>query len=209
MRTRRMVPRRRRLRVLVAALLLATGVTAVGSTTAAAAKPTAVIRPPVAQSGVSADALPTVQVDGVVWSIAATETVAYAGGDFSKARPAGAAPGVNTRPVCRWQTRRRWCHRRGPDLGTLRLSGQPARRSQTVVFAGTIPAGRSVPNAGQGDDRAVERGRERDVGVGDVDDAAERVATDEGQHARHRSAPRSSSRRRAPDRTGGAASAAR
>lgn len=43
---------------------------------------------------VSADALPTVQVDGVVWSQAVVGTTVYAGGHFSRARPAGAAPGT-------------------------------------------------------------------------------------------------------------------
>jgi hypothetical protein len=44
---------------------------------------------------VSADALPTVQVDGVVWSQAVVGTRVYAGGSFSSARPAGAAPGTH------------------------------------------------------------------------------------------------------------------
>lgn len=45
---------------------------------------------------VSADALPTVQVDGVVWSQAVVGTTVYAGGQFTTARPAGAAPGTRT-----------------------------------------------------------------------------------------------------------------
>ncbi len=47
---------------------------------------------------VTADALPTVQVDGVVWSQAVIGTTVYAGGNFTTARPAGAAPGTRTVP---------------------------------------------------------------------------------------------------------------
>lgn len=45
---------------------------------------------------VSADALPTVQVDGVVWQQAIVGNTVYAVGNFATARPAGAAPGVGT-----------------------------------------------------------------------------------------------------------------
>ncbi len=47
---------------------------------------------------VSADALPTVQVDGVVWTQTVIGNTVYAGGRFTTARPAGAAPGVSTTP---------------------------------------------------------------------------------------------------------------
>lgn len=48
---------------------------------------------------VSADALPTVQIgDGVVWAVKVAGNVAYAGGEFSTARPAGSAPGASTVP---------------------------------------------------------------------------------------------------------------
>jgi hypothetical protein len=47
---------------------------------------------------VSADALPTVQIDGVVWSQAVVGSTVYAGGRFSNARPAGAAAGTNLTP---------------------------------------------------------------------------------------------------------------
>jgi hypothetical protein len=52
---------------------------------------------PVAEPGahnVTADALPTVQIDGVVWSQAIVGNRVYAGGRFGYARPAGAAPGT-------------------------------------------------------------------------------------------------------------------
>ncbi len=49
-------------------------------------------------NAVTADALPTVQVDGVVWSQAIVGNTVYAGGSFLNARPAGAAPGTNLIP---------------------------------------------------------------------------------------------------------------
>lgn len=47
-------------------------------------------------ANVTADALPTVQIDGIVWSQATVGSTVYAGGKFAKARPAGAAVGVST-----------------------------------------------------------------------------------------------------------------
>ncbi|WP_225984189.1 PKD domain-containing protein [Epidermidibacterium keratini] len=47
---------------------------------------------------VSSDPLPTVQINGIVWAQAASSTTVYAGGEFSSARPAGAAPGTNETP---------------------------------------------------------------------------------------------------------------
>ena len=44
-------------------------------------------------STVSADALPTVQINGVVWSQVTIGNTVYATGDFTKARPAGTAVG--------------------------------------------------------------------------------------------------------------------
>jgi hypothetical protein len=43
---------------------------------------------------VSADPLPTVQVNGVVWSQVVVGNTVYAAGSFTTARPAGAAPGT-------------------------------------------------------------------------------------------------------------------
>ncbi|WP_457254095.1 PKD domain-containing protein [Pedococcus sp. P5_B7] len=65
----------------------------VGAATAASAAPAPVV--PVPVSAVSADALPTVQVNGVVWSQAVVGNTVYAAGSFSSARPAGSAPGTN------------------------------------------------------------------------------------------------------------------
>ncbi|MBN9618720.1 MAG: cell surface protein, partial [Actinobacteria bacterium] len=47
---------------------------------------------------VTADALPTVQIDGVVWSQVVVGNTVYAGGNFANARPAGSAAGVNNVP---------------------------------------------------------------------------------------------------------------
>lgn len=47
---------------------------------------------------VSTDALPTVQVDGIVWSQVVVGNTVYAAGSFATARPAGAAAGVSTTP---------------------------------------------------------------------------------------------------------------
>ncbi|MDO8121480.1 PKD domain-containing protein, partial [Isoptericola sp. b490] len=46
----------------------------------------------------AADGLPTVQIDGVVWSQVTVGNTVYVAGSFTTARPAGAAPGVNTVP---------------------------------------------------------------------------------------------------------------
>lgn len=47
---------------------------------------------------VTADALPTVQVDGVVWDQAVVGNTVYAVGEFASARPAGAAAGQQETP---------------------------------------------------------------------------------------------------------------
>lgn len=47
---------------------------------------------------VSADALPTTQIDRVAWAQVIVGNTVYVAGNFTTARPAGAAPGVNTVP---------------------------------------------------------------------------------------------------------------
>ena len=49
-------------------------------------------------STVTADSLPTVQINGVVWKQVIVGNTVYAGGEFTSARPAGAAPGTSTVP---------------------------------------------------------------------------------------------------------------
>ena len=50
-------------------------------------------------NSVTADPLPTVQIDsGIVWTQEVVGNTVFAGGSFSNARPAGAAPGTNLMP---------------------------------------------------------------------------------------------------------------
>lgn len=74
--------------VLVALLGPAVGVVAAARPAAADTVP-----PAGTPATVSADALPTVQVDGVVWKTAVVGGTGYAVGRFTRARPAGTAPG--------------------------------------------------------------------------------------------------------------------
>ncbi len=82
------------LAALTTVALAAVGI-AVASAPAQAA-PSPVIAP-TAQT-VTTDPLPTTQIDGVVYTQLVVGNTVYAGGDFTNARPAGAAPGVNTVP---------------------------------------------------------------------------------------------------------------
>jgi PKD repeat protein len=75
-----------------ATLALAAAMLVTGGTQVAGADPAPVVQPAAA---VTADRLPTVQVDGVVWSQVVVGNTVYAGGSFNNARPAGAAPGTN------------------------------------------------------------------------------------------------------------------
>ncbi|WP_197680538.1 PKD domain-containing protein [Microlunatus sagamiharensis] len=87
---------------LVSSALLAAGLVVAGGAAPAAAATAAtdptynvVDRP---DAGVTADALPTVQIDGVVWDTAIAGDTVYAGGQFANARPAGSAAGTNQTP---------------------------------------------------------------------------------------------------------------
>ncbi|MFC8192420.1 PKD domain-containing protein [Cellulomonas sp. NPDC057328] len=84
--------RRARSVALLAAALLA--VTAPAHADTAPADPE---RPGQATT-VTADALPTVQIDGVVWAQVVVGNTVYVAGEFTTARPAGAAPGTSTVP---------------------------------------------------------------------------------------------------------------
>lgn len=76
------------LAVIISALSVPTAAVAETETAAAA----------VAPATYAADALPTVQVNGVVYAQEAVGNVVYVGGDFSSARPAGAPAGTNETP---------------------------------------------------------------------------------------------------------------
>ncbi len=79
----------------VATALCVTGLALLGTETAMAS-PAPVQSSP--DNLVTADALPTVQIDGVVWSQAVVGNTVWAGGRFNNARPAGAAAGTNLTP---------------------------------------------------------------------------------------------------------------
>ena len=83
-------------RLLAATTVLAVALT--GIATAQSAQADTVPADPTTPATVAADALPTVQIDGVVWSQVVVGTTVYAAGSFTTARPAGAAPGVDTVP---------------------------------------------------------------------------------------------------------------
>jgi large repetitive protein len=81
---------------LVAALLSVTVATSQSAGADTPTGPGGIVQP--GANNVTADALPTVQVDGVVWTQVVIGNIVYAGGSFTTARPAGSAPGVNTTP---------------------------------------------------------------------------------------------------------------
>src|SRR3954464_1800074 len=79
-------------------LLAMVGLAGVGSAAGAAPPPGL---SPVLQRGadnVTADALPPVQIDGVVWTELTVGNTVFAGGNFANARPAGAAAGTQLTP---------------------------------------------------------------------------------------------------------------
>ncbi|SHN01633.1 hypothetical protein SAMN05216499_11868 [Actinacidiphila paucisporea] len=53
--------------------------------------------------GMTADDLPTWQVNGVVWALAQANGVVFAGGTFSSVRPPGAAAGTSEQPALNFQ----------------------------------------------------------------------------------------------------------
>lgn len=69
---------------------MATGLSVPGTAASAAVPP---VRERTAKI-VSADSLPTVQISGVVWTQVMIGNTVFAGGEFTAARPAGAAPGT-------------------------------------------------------------------------------------------------------------------
>ncbi|HYP44814.1 MAG TPA: LamG-like jellyroll fold domain-containing protein [Propionibacteriaceae bacterium] len=90
------IPSTKRARCVLAFLLMLAMLLANGAVIVAAADPGPIAARP--SSGVTADVLPTVQIDGVVWDQEVVGDTVYAGGEFTNARPAGAAPGTNLTP---------------------------------------------------------------------------------------------------------------
>ena len=74
------------------AFLLTLGLVGLGGPTTPAAAEPAPVQPPT-DGVVSADALPTAQINGVAWAQVVVGDTVYVGGNFSSARPAGAAAG--------------------------------------------------------------------------------------------------------------------
>ena len=74
--------------------IVVAGIVVAGATAVLTAPARADTDPPAGlPATVSADALPTVQINGVVWSEAIAGDTVFAGGKFSKARPAGVSAG--------------------------------------------------------------------------------------------------------------------
>src|SRR4051794_21361855 len=86
-----------RLRGLTIASALALVLPLLTLTTSPATADTAPV-PPVTLTTVSADALPTVQINGVVWDQVVVGNTVYATGEFTSARPAGSPAGTNETP---------------------------------------------------------------------------------------------------------------
>ncbi|MFF9690357.1 LamG-like jellyroll fold domain-containing protein [Streptomyces sp. NPDC014623] len=82
-----------RVRAASAALCLFAGAL---TATAAGASPAAALTPPVS---ITADDLTTWQTNGIVWSMAASDGIVYAGGTFSTVRPPDAVPGTSEQPA--------------------------------------------------------------------------------------------------------------
>lgn len=82
---------KRAVSVMSATMLGLVGV-GLGATRAQAAPATIQPQP---NNSITADRLPTVQINGVVWSTDVVGNKVYAGGSFTRARPAGASAGTN------------------------------------------------------------------------------------------------------------------
>ena len=80
--------------VLTALTMVASGLMTIGGAPKASAWPAEIPHP----ETVSADGLPTVQINGVVWAQAIVGDTVYVGGSFTEARPAG-GPRIRGAPV--------------------------------------------------------------------------------------------------------------
>src|SRR4051812_1158577 len=91
---------------------------------------------PATPATVTADALPTVQINGVVWSQVVVGNTVYAAGRFTAARPAGAAAGTN-------QTTRNNLLAYDITTGALITSFAPNLNAQALVVTAS-PDGRRI-----------------------------------------------------------------
>ena len=91
-------PRRLSLTALCAGLVSLLTLTGVLAVSPPPARAETEVAGQAADQTVSADSLPTPQINGVVWDQEVVGNTVYAVGDFSKARPAGAAPGTSEVP---------------------------------------------------------------------------------------------------------------
>ncbi|MBG6180261.1 PKD domain-containing protein, partial [Arthrobacter sp. CAN_A1] len=89
-------PRGHRLTALLCSLAVVVSMAVVGAPPALADTTPVDPTNPATPTTVSADALPTVQIDGVVWQQTVVGNTVYVAGSFTTARPAGSAVGVNT-----------------------------------------------------------------------------------------------------------------
>jgi hypothetical protein len=131
--------RRRRLCAWSLGLLLA----AVAVTGAPAQADTAPLDPgdPRTPVTVSADALPTAQIDGVAWTQVLVGDTVFVGGEFGTARPAGAPPGTATvvrRNILAYDLR----------TGELKARFRPALNGQVFALAAS-PDGKVVYAGGE------------------------------------------------------------
>ena len=105
-------------------------------------QPAAAADPPITQrsaTGVTADALPTVQINGVVWDQAIVDNTVYAGGDSSPrlARPAPApAPTRPRDPTCCRTTSRPGVMTASPRRSTASSRCSPCHRTRAVLYVG-------------------------------------------------------------------------
>ena len=119
-------PRRRLLAALTSALLVAGAATLLLPGTARADSAPLDPTDPATPTTVTADALPTVQIDGVAWSQVIVGNTVYVAGKFGYARPAGAAAGTQ-------QTVRRNLLAYDVRTGNLVTSFAPDLNGQALV----------------------------------------------------------------------------
>jgi PKD repeat protein len=115
----------------------ALGLLVPGSASADSAPP---VPSPATPPTVTADGLPTVQINGVAWSQVTVGNTVYVAGNFTRARPAGAAPGTN-------ETVRNHILAYDIRTGNLITSFAPSLNSQALAITAS-PDGQRIYVAG-------------------------------------------------------------